>query len=241
VISPGRMVPRGTALWLGAWFLFAALWSACGEEAPVPLNASDVLARVGDEDITVEDYRGYLIRLPAEAQAEVQTSRLLQAIIDEKLIVAECRRLGLDKSSEYRDLVQQQTRRLSLAELYRRQGIDRGVPSTAQLEDLFAASPYHKRVRFSLLMVKDPDGLPPLIAQLQAGADFEELSMAHSQDPRILMRHADMGYHRWGETMPSHETLTRTAFTMETGQLAGPLAVADGHFLLKVTDIHPVS
>ncbi|MBQ37291.1 MAG: hypothetical protein CME04_12960 [Gemmatimonadaceae bacterium] len=221
--------------------LCVILWWGCGEAPPEPLNDGDTLARVGDDQVTVADYHGYLGRLPEEARNEVQKERLLQAIVDEKLILAECRRLGLDQSPEFRELVQNQTKRLSLAELYRREGIVRGQPTEAELAQMFAASPYSKRVRFSLLMVKDADKLPPLMAQLQAGADFEELSMEHSQDHRILMRHADMGYHRWGETMPSHEALTQKAFTMEPGQLAGPLAVADGHFLLKVTDVHPVS
>ncbi len=227
--------------WRRALALMSVTLCACGESAPVPLNDSDVLASVGDDQVTLADYRRYLSRLPDQARNEIQAERLLQAIIDEKLILAECRRLGLDKSAQYRELVQNETRRLSLAELYRRESIVAREPSETELAQMFATSPYSKRVRFSLLMVRDPEKLPPLMAQLKAGADFEELSMEHSQDPRILMRHADMGYHRWGETMPSHEALTRKAFTMAPGQLAGPLAVADGHFLLRVTDVHPVS
>ena len=224
--------------WRWVLALMSLILSACGE---VPLNDSDVLASVGDDQVTLLDYRRYLSRLPDQARNDVQAERLLHAIIDEKLILAECRRLGLDKSAQFRELVQNETRRLSLAELYRREGIVASEPSEKELAQIFAFSPYSKRVRFSLLMVKDPEKLPSIMAQLEAGADFEELSMAHTQEPRILMRHADMGYHRWGETMPSHEALTRKAFTMAPGQLAGPLVVADGHFLLKVTDVHPVS
>ena len=237
MISPNRMASR----LLAACSVFSLLWVACGEPPLPPLTDTDILARVGDEEVTVADFQGYLDRLPEQARSQVQTNRLLQAIVDEKLIVAECRRLGLDKSADYRELIQLQTRRLSLAELYRREGIVRGEPTDEDLEKFFASGPYSKRVRFSLLMVKDPQALVPLMDKLRAGADFEKLSMEHSQDPRILMRQADMGYHRWGETMPSHEALTQIAFTMEPGQLAGPLAVADGHFLLKVTDVHPVS
>lgn len=232
----------GHRRWRRTAGLMLVLGIACSEPRPQdPLTDDDVLARVGDDEVTVADYRSHFDRLPDRARIEVQPRRVLQAIIDEKLILAECRRLGLDKGVEYRRLVQQQTRLLSLAELYRREGIVRAEATEAELEALFASTPYNRRVRFLLLMVRDPDKLPPLMAQLEAGADFEELSMAHSQDNRILMRHADMGYHRWGETMPSHEALTQKAFTMEPGQVSGPLAVADGYFLLKVTDVRPVS
>lgn len=225
-----------------AGLLLVILGAACSQfQSPDPLVDADVLARVGDEVVTVADYRSHFDRLPDQARSEVQAHRVLQAIIDEKLILAECRRLGLDQSVEYRQLVQQQTRQLALAELYRREGIVRGQASEAELKAFFAATPYSRRVRFLLLMVRDADKIPALMAQLEAGADFEALSMAHSQDNRILLRHADMGYHRWGETMPSHEALTQKAFTMEPGQVAGPLAVADGFFILKVTDVRPVS
>ena len=225
-----------------AGLLLVILGGACSEfQSPDPLVDAEVLARVGDDVVTVADYRSHFDRLPDQARSEVQAHRVLQAIIDEKLILAECRRLGLDKSVEYRQLVQQQTRQLALAELYRREGIVRGQATAAELEAFFASTPYSRRVRFLLLMVRDADKIPALMAQLEAGADFEALSMAHSQDNRILLRHADMGYHRWGETMPSHEALTQKAFTMEPGQVAGPLAVADGFFILKVTDVRPVS
>jgi hypothetical protein len=41
--------------------------------------------------------------------------------------------------------------------------------------------------------------------------------------------------------MPSHQALTAQAFTMQPGQIAGPMQVADGYFLIKVTDVHPIS
>lgn len=227
-----RRLPR----WTGVALAFLLL--CCADEPS--LTDAEVVARVGDDEITVGQVRQHLRGLPADVRDRAEPANVVQALVDERLILDESERLGLDRSAPYRQLVQRETRRLSLAELYRRQGIVDVDPTEAQLESLFAASPYSKRVRFSLMMVKERADILPLMEQLRAGADFEELSMAHSQDHRILMRQADMGYHRWGETMPSHEELTRTAFQMEPGQIAGPLAVADGHFLLKVTDVHPV-
>lgn len=41
--------------------------------------------------------------------------------------------------------------------------------------------------------------------------------------------------------MPAYAALTEKAFDMQVGQLAGPLKVADGYFIIKLTDVHPVS
>ena len=65
--------------------------------------------------------------------------------------------------------------------------------------------------------------------------------MRHSQDSRILERQADMGYHRWGDTMASHAALTERAFSMRVGEISEPMQVADGYFIIKLTDMHPVS
>ena len=50
-----------------------------------------------------------------------------------------------------------------------------------------------------------------------------------------------MGYHRWGDTMASHAALTERAFSMQVGEVSDPMQVADGYFLIKLTDMHPVS
>ena len=110
-----------------------------------------------------------------------------------------------------------------------------------ELRAYFQRSPYNRRVRFSLLMVREQEQLPEILAALAEGADFEELSMQHSQDSRILERQADMGYHRWGDTMASHAALTERAFSMQVGEISEPMQVADGYFLIKLTDMHPVS
>ena len=200
-----------------------------------------VLAKVGEHEITLADYRTHLERMPDALRSEFDVPRYLQAIIDEELLQQEAKQRGLDRSPELKRKLQQEEQVLIMRELYQREGIERSAPSEEELRAYFARSPYNRHVRFSLLMVRTREQLPPLLEELKRGADFEELSMKHSQDSRILERNADMGYHRWGETMLSHKALTEKAFTMKPGEIAGPLQVAGGYFLIKLTDIHPIS
>jgi parvulin-like peptidyl-prolyl isomerase len=243
--------PWGRFFVLGA--VCGVILTACGEEPPAGESASppqvqdqdqdqdQLVARVFDRDISVEDYRRQLERVPPRLRAQTEPRRYVQAIIDEELLVREADRQGLQRSAEMQRARQKEARILTLRQLYQMEGIKRPEPTEEELRAYFADSPYNRRVRFSLLMVRDVAKIPALRRALDEGADFETLSLKHSQDSRILERDADMGYHRWGETMPSHEALTAKAFTMEVGQIAGPLAVADGHFLIKITDVHPVS
>lgn len=248
-LSAPRMGLRlAAATALGA----AALLVACSDQPQAPaaerpaVRASDavaspVVARVFDREITAEDYRRQVARVPAHMRGAVEPRRYVQAIVDEELLVREAERQGLHLRADMQEARQKEARVLTLRQLYQMEGIEPPAPTEEELRAYFADSPFNRRVRFSLLMVRDPAKIPALREALAAGADFEELSLKHSQDSRILERDADMGYHRWGETMPSHEALTAKAFEMEAGQTEGPLAVADGHFLIKVTDVHPVS
>ncbi len=217
----------------------ALLLAGCGQGE---LKDEEPLAQVDGKTITVGAYRQQAARVPEELRQQLDPQRYLQALVDEELLVQEAKRRGLEQAAEVERAFQQEARVLALRELYRRQHIEvPAAPVEEELQAYFAKSPYSRRVRFSLLMVKTPEQIPPLLAKLKGGADFDSLSMRHSQDQRILDRKADMGYHRWGETMPSHAALTERAFFMKPGELVGPLKVADGYFLIKLTDAHPVS
>lgn len=225
---------------VGSLVFAAALFLAgCGQGE---LKDEEPLAQVEGKTITVGAYRQQAAKVAASLQEPMDPQRYVQALIDEELLVQEAKRRGLEQSAEVERAFQQEARVLALRELYRRQHIEAPpAPAEEELQAYFSKSPYNRRVRFSLLMVKTPEQIPPLLAKLKAGANFDSLSIRHSQDQRILDRKADMGYHRWGETMPSHAALTERAFFMKPGELVGPLKVADGYFLIKLTDAHPVS
>ena len=228
--------------WLSA-ALFAVLVgpSGCAEDDPAGPTEDAVLAEVGQTAIRVADYRQYIARVAAELRAEYGAEQLLEAIVEQTLLVQEAERRGLGESAEFLQWQTQAQARLVQQALYERAGIVQPEVAEEELRAYFQRSPYNRRVRFSLLMVRDQEQLPTILAVLAAGADFEELSLRHSQDSRILERRADMGYHRWGDTMASHAALTERAFSMQIGAISEPMQVADGYFLIKLTDAHPVS
>ena len=229
-------------LWVGAALCSALVGlSGCAEDDPAVAAADAVLVEVGQAAIRVADYRQYIARVSPELRAEYGAEQLLEAIVEQTLLVQEAERRGLGESAEFLQWQAQVKARLVQRALYERAGIAQPEVAEQELRAYFQRSPYNRRVRFSLLMVRDQEQLPGILAALAAGADFEELSLQHSQDSRILERRADMGYHRWGDTMASHAALTERAFSMQVGEISEPMQVADGYFLIKLTDAHPVS
>lgn len=215
--------------------------SGCAEDGPAGAAEDAVLVEVGQTAIRVADYREYISKVTPELRAEYGAEQLLEAIVEQTLLVQEAERRGLGESAEFLQWQAQAQARLVQQALYNRAGIAQPEVTEEELRAYFQRSPYNRRVRFSLLMVRDSAQLPEILAALAAGADFEELSLQHSQDSRILERRADMGYHRWGDTMASHAALTERAFAMQVGEVSEPMQVADGYFLIKLTDMHPVS
>ena len=228
-----------------------ALLIGCDEGSQVDTAAIDTLQAVAQEDgvlvevgsraIRVADYKEYMARMPAALHDQFSGEQFLEAMVEEELLVQEGDRRGLGREPALLRAVAREEEQIVQRALYARVGIRPPEVPEEELRERFGQSPYNRQVRFSLLMVRDEAQMPGILAELEAGADFTELSLERSQDPRILERNADMGYHRWGDTMASHAALTEKAFGMEPGELAGPLKVADGYFLIKLTDVHPVS
>lgn len=202
-------------------------------------DGSRVLAQVNGAAITLSDFRRSLERAPA-GLGELSPERYLQALIDEELLFQEAERRGLADSTDFGQALQKETRRLALRELYRREGIPLDPPADEEMRAWFQSSPFRQRVRFSTLMVEDSGQIPQILAELEKGGDFEALSMKYSRDSRILDRNADMGFHRWGTTMPAYRPVAELAFATPVGEIGGPLQAAGGYFLVKVTEVKPV-
>ncbi len=228
--------------WMGTALCAALIGlSGCAEDGPAVATEDAVLMEVGPTAIRVADYRQFIARVAPELRAEYGAEQLLEAIVEQTLLVQEAERRGLGESAEFLQWQAQAQAQLVQQALYERAGIVQPEVAEEELRAYFQRSPYNRRVRFSLLMVREQEQLPEILAALAEGADFEELSMQHSQDSRILERQADMGYHRWGDTMASHAALTERAFSMQIGEISEPMQVADGYFIIKLTDMHPVS
>jgi|GEM_PF-706521 len=238
---------KGYALLLAGVMSSGSLAGCGGEEVAVveqvltQQEEDAVLVEVGQRSIRLSDYQRYFARLPAAMRREFAAEQFLQAMVEEELLVQEAEKRGLGREPVFLRAMAVEQRQLLQRVLYERVNIVQPMVSEEELQAYFQASPYNRQVRFSLLMVRDEGQLSMILAELEKGADFVALSMKRSQDPRILERGADMGYHRWGDTMASHAALTEKAFTMEPGEISEPLQVADGYFLIKLTDVHPVS
>ncbi|HET9581480.1 MAG TPA: peptidylprolyl isomerase [Gemmatimonadota bacterium] len=101
-------------------------------------------------------------------------------------------------------------------------------------------------IRFEEIpVVLEPDSLArgrareraaEVLAELQAGRDFEAVARQYSDDPGSRAQGGDLGWFSRGRMVPSFENV---AFEAPTGELAGPVESPFGFHVLQVTDRRP--
>ena len=135
--------------WLGT-ALCAALvgLSGCAEDGPAVATEDAVLVEVGQMAIRVADYRQFIARVAPELRAEYGAEKLLEAIVEQTLLVQEAERRGLGASAEFVQWQTQAQAQLVQQALYKRVGIVPPEVAEEELRAYFQRSPYNRRVRF---------------------------------------------------------------------------------------------
>lgn len=134
---------------IAALLLASACVSGCSKEA-----TGQVVAIVNGEEITLQELNAELsqLNLPASADKKAVQSRVLQQMIDRRLLAQAAKESGLDRDAEY--LIQQ--RRMNeqlLVSMYGKKAFDTvRVPDTATVDKYIAENPmfFSSRTRYLL-------------------------------------------------------------------------------------------
>ena len=224
------------------------------QAAPTASTATPttVLARgPGGVAVTVADVMSELLRAPdASRQAALARPETLQQIANNLLVrrvlAAEATRDGLGKDPIVAASVAiAQDRALSDARLARLDA--QNTPSDAALEayarNLYQANatkfdkPAQTRARHILLANSGPESLQKakdLLAQLRAGASFEELAKTHSTDAGSGARGGDLGFFSAGQMVrPFEDAVNALA---KPGDLSEPIESQFGYHIIRLEE-----
>lgn len=234
--------------------LIAASLAACGPQPRLAEEEDDSERPVLSPDATdpvVARVDGTLIRRSdverealAQAEGQIETppapgeeefDRVLEELIDQRLLALEARRRGLHQSEEAR-------RRLALAEerilgnvLVETALADAVTEETIRriYEEQVQLIPLGEEVRARHILV-DTRAEAEAIAQLiEQGRDFAELAVAMSQDQATRLEGGDLGYFTRGGVLPAFGSV---AFATPEGDVSDPFQSEFGWHLLQVVD-----
>ena len=231
--------------------LALALSSAMAQTAP-PAAPNAILARgPAGVAISVNDLMSELQRAPeAERKAVLAKPEVVQQIASNLLVrrvlAAEGERDGLAQDPIVAAaLAVARDRVLSDARLARLDA--QNAPSAAAIDayarDLYQANaskferPAQTRARHILIANNGPESLKKaqdLLAQLRAGASFEELAKANSADPGSAARGGDLGFFGAGQMVrPFEDAVNALA---KPGDLSEPVESQFGYHIIRLEE-----
>jgi peptidyl-prolyl cis-trans isomerase SurA len=225
-----------------AAFLSVFLFAACS-----PKGGESVVLEVGSSKVTLKEYEDFYAKNSAGGDTLDRTplperERFLDLLTRYKLKLQDAadRDLANDPEvkSELRDY------RASLATTYL---IEKEItePGIRRLYDR-----KREEIRGKHILVAVKPGAPPadtlkaynkaleLIAKLKAGADFDSLAMAESEDPTVKSNRGDLYFFTGGQMVMPFEN---GAYAMKVGEISTtPIRTSFGYHVLKITARQPV-
>ncbi len=208
-----------------------------------PKEGDIVVAKVGANDVTLQDYENLYLkssgtREQAAASTQEERERFLDLMTKFKLKLADAYASGLDKRPEIKNEIGQYKGSLVASYLTEREVNEPGLKKLYDSRQVEA--------RASHILISLPPGAPAadsaaayekayrLIKELQAGAKFESLAVANSNDPSVAQNKGDLYYFTAGRMVSEFED---AAFALKPGELTQkPVRTQYGLHIIKVVD-----
>lgn len=215
--------------------------SACS-----PTAGDLVVARVGKQDVTLAEYEKLYLksvgnRAQAAASTQEEREKFLDLLTKFKLKLTDAYEQGLDRRPEVRSEIEQYKGSLVASFLTEREVNAPGVRKMYESRKIEVRASH---ILLSLAPNASADDSArayklayEIIAQLKAGAPFESLAVAHSNDPSVQQNKGDLYYFTGGQMVPEFE---EAAFSMKPGEITEtPVRTQYGLHIIKVVDRKP--
>lgn len=212
--------------------LISGLQFGCGQ------SDGTLVARVGDEKITIKDFeeflkqnaRGYL-----SAEEEYQGKlMLLDSLINHRLLVQEARARHIDQSPEVARILEANRSGFLLDALYETKVGQKAVVTEAEVRKMYADLEF--QIRPYQIQLNDWDTANMVFEMIKEGADFEEMAYQFSLDERAKRNRGDMGYFIRGS---APEEFEQVVFDLEIGEITPPFETPYGIHIVKMVDKRP--
>ena len=215
-------------------------WSGCA-----PKVESDVVAKVGDEEIMLADLRQFRKESTANYRDPEEGREAwrfyLQTMIDMKLMLMEARERRLDQTAEF---VRQweRERRKKLIDEYAVRTILADVDLAVEgMRQDFATSKWNRMLRLAHIRTASEAEAQKAMRDLEQGRDFAEVARARSSAPTAAHGGVlDAWYGRGNlEEMGLPLAVGEQIFDLQVGDLSQPVVVGEHYEIFKVLSQGP--
>jgi len=214
--------------WCRAWLVIvgAFLFAACSREKTV--------GEAGGQKVTATEFRDRFMKYIATSGDRdniLVREKVLNNMLNEKLIFDDLHRRGLDSDSAYRRRMEVVTGQALLDGYAKSVSVDTIEVSERELWDEFRIANSKASVRY--VYAKSDAEARKLKVRLQAGESFEKIAREVFLDPRLADGGGSVGYVGYGEMERNFEA---AAFSLPLGVLSDPIRLRVGWAVLRVDD-----
>ena len=227
------------------WAIVAGFIVLIGLSPSHGAQGDQVLARVGNQTITEADFNDFAAAVPERLRSMYLTpegkKQTLEYIVNVYLMSAEAQKEGLDKAPAFQKLADFSRKEL-LARMYMEKA-SRNMPNPTDQEvktfydqnaPMFETS---ESVHVRHILVKTEDQAKDVLKRLKKGEKFGDIAAAVSICPS-KERGGDLGWQAKG--MLSKE-VEDAAFSVQKGQVTGPVKTKWGYHVILIEDQKPAS
>ncbi|MFU8860104.1 MAG: peptidylprolyl isomerase [Cyclonatronaceae bacterium] len=199
--------------------------------------ADNVVARIGDFEITDEHFRNSLIRFyQRTGQAVNLNPEVFKAVIDSRIdryaVVEFARERNWHATPEALHQKAMIERKVYMEEYERYFIHENAIVTEADLRELFRR--LNTRLRVSHLYAANRETADSLYNRLQNGETFESLAAEIFQNQQLARSGGDLGYITVDEMDIAFEDI---AYRMRSGEVSRPVKTSTGYSIIRVTDI----
>ena len=205
------------------------------ESAAVPAP-DPIIAQVGDQAITLGQFRAFSRDIPTYLQSEKtgleRVRNHLQTMIDRELLAMEALDQGIDQSPRFLRKMRRFKEKRLLAVFQARE--IRVKITQEEVAEYFEKEGLSRAVRFDEILVEGEDKAA-VVGELKAGKSFSEVAEKYSSGTRTAARGGDEGTYITPLDVPPD--VRDALFSLEVGEVSEPVKRGENRFAIyKLTD-----
>lgn len=203
--------------------------------------SKDYLAKVNGEIITVDTFKNKLgkshtvkdigEKMSAKI-ALVNYHKILDELVDERLMIQDAVRIGLDNSNEYIEKYNLEKLNYSLDMLRKEEIFNKIKISEEEIYEQYLILQESVRIRY--LVIKNGTKAKKLLKSLKEGADFVALVKKESEDTEeIIKKEGDAGFKTRG-ALP--KKIADIAFSLKEGEISNLIQLENGFYIIRLEE-----
>ncbi len=201
---------------------------------PAEAPAQNAIATFNGETVETsafeQRYKEYLARTGTQDAARLRSAVLAQ-IINDRLIIADGRRRGLDDDAAYHHYEASARRKLLVESYLAHEVLDAVRVTDDDVEDAFVR--INTEIEARHLFARTEKEAQRLYVRLLAGESFEDLAREVFIDPSLAANGGAIGRFTFDDLDPDFED---AAFGLEVGEISAPVRTAQGYSIIQVLD-----